>query len=320
MSNDDVIKQWATDLAAAYALSSQAKRDAAVAPAYKKMAANWIVPTPTPTPTPTPGNHSSFPFTMVNNPTGTQKTNPTVTNGDLVISKDGQVVDNVSVTGTIHVTANNVTVTNFFCGMLLQDPGKKGLTAMHGTIHGTGSNDGYDWNEAKIWYVEVTNTFDGFKGHGDCDFQWNWFHDDDFQTFSDGTYTHNDAVQVSSGNNVTISNNRVENWKGNSGFFIDPDQGTESGITISNNYITNTGNYPIYVQQSTSTTAFGLPDQVTITGNVIGIRRTDEDPTWGPMLSEVHATHLVWSNNTFGPTGQQILLDNNGIGYLAAAA
>jgi hypothetical protein len=277
-------------------------------------AADAITLTPVP-PIPPVGK---WPLDLSANPTGPKK--PLGPNqGSITTTKDGQILDAITA-NIIIVKHNDVRITNFKAQSIQQDPASKGLTCADGVIDGENKiENACQWANYSLTRVEITRTIDGCKGHGatliaDC-----YLHDNTFATGSGtgaGGYTHGDALQVSAGNSISFTRNRVENYRGNSGVFIDPDQATISEVAITSNYFTNVGNYPIYVKESASNPSTGLPKNVSITNNTIGKRRTDTPPEWGPMLCEVRATGLTFTGNIDQTTGKIIKLDNAGKGYI----
>lgn len=307
------------EMQTAYNLSTT-KMNKAIAAAYGKLAdaATPIPVPPIPEPPIPPTPTTGWPKDKNANPTGPKKP-LTINNGDWNSTSDGQTLDASDITGYIRIHHNNVTVSNFRTKGVIQDPGKKGAKLSDGQILSDGSTDGYQWNEAAFSRTEFTNTFDGAKAHGNISFDQCWFHDNLFRTGAGtgaGDYTHNDAIQVSSGNNITFTKCRVENWHGNAGVFVDPDQGTISNVTISGNYFTNVGNYPIYIKESASNPGTGLPTTVIVKDNIIGARRSDTPANWGPMLCEIRANQLTFANNVEEASGKTIKLDGAGKGYV----
>lgn len=316
MATPEIEKKLFTDLSAAYGKSTTAMNKA-LAKAYSDAAAAIVISPPVVTPpviTPPPVN-TTWPKDISANPTGAKKPMASVV-GDLVSTKDGEIIDAKNVTGKIIVKHNNVKITNFLTTGVWKDPDKTGLVMEDGKIDGQNVvEDAVRWSDYTARRVEITRTIDGFKGHGNVLIEDCWVHDLFFSTGAGtgaGGFSHNDGLQVSAGNNVIIRRTRIENTRGNSAVFVDADQKPISGVTIADNYFNNSGNYMVYVKQSASAPEHGLPANITITGNIFGKRPDYLDPTWGLMAAEVHANGLVWSNNIQESTGKQLILDSWG--------
>ena len=230
-------------------------------------------------------------------PTGTpgpSNRNILVNSGPITITTDGAVVQNINVTGQITVAANNVTIRNFRANNIYKNPGKVGLLMEYGDIHGeqNDSADGVVWSDYTARYLNVYNIFDAFKAHGNVLIENCWVHDLKFKTgpaAGAGGYTHNDGVQVSSGNNVTVRNSIFERNLGNSAIFIDADQGPISNVTIEGNRLGG-GGFTLYSIQSRSAPQFGRPTNVMIRNNVF----TEEHHY---DYATIAATGTTWTNN-----------------------
>ena len=164
----------------------------------------------------------------------------------------------------------------------------------YGDIHGeqNDSADGVVWSDYTARYLNVYNIFDAFKAHGNVLIENCWVHDLKFKTgpaAGAGGYTHNDGVQVSSGNNVTVRNSIFERNLGNSAIFIDADQGPISNVTIEGNRLGG-GGFTLYSIQSRSAPQFGRPTNVMIRNNVF----TEEHHY---DYATIAATGTTWTNN-----------------------
>lgn len=309
-------KQYLLDTAAAYRLSTT-KTSKALAKAAEDAASRIVIPTTTQPPVVTPPSGPTFPLNLINNPTGPKKPLPPQTLS-VTTTSDNQVIDAIN-TKIVYVKHNDVTIRNSQMTSVQKDRGKIGLTIEDSKIDGENiQENAVQWSDYICRRTEITRTTDAFKAHGYVKIEQCWVHDLNFQTGTTtgaGGYSHNDGVQVSSGTSITVTGSRFENMKGNGGVFIDPDQGPISNVLIENNFFTNVGNYPIYIKESASNPSTGLPNNVTVKNNTIGQRRTDTDPTWGPMLCEIRANNLAFSGNKT-LDGQTIKLDSSGKGYL----
>lgn len=258
---------------------------------------------------------SNWPFTLADDPTG-PKVSMDVVSADLYSTSDGQTINAKDVNGYhIYIEHNNVTVTNFRCRAVRKTPGKTGLVIEDGIIDGQDTTENaVEWNEYTARRIEVTGTVDAFKAHGNVLIEDCYIHDLDYRDLGGGNYTHNDCMQMSSGTNVTVRRCRMERTRGNAGLYVQPDQGTIGWATLEDNYFDDVGNHMIYIKESVSAPGNGLPDLVTVTGNVFGPRPTWIPEGWGtpednPMMAEVRADSIVWENNVQESSGLQTELN-----------
>jgi hypothetical protein len=210
------------------------------------------------------------------------------------------VVQNVDVSGTITVTAGNVTIRNFRAQSILQSSAS-GMLLEDGEIYGGPSftGDGLEWNAYTMRRVNVHNTFDGLKGHGNVLIENSWIHDmNEFRgaQYGAGGYSHNDGLQVSAGSNITVRNSRFERTGLNSAIFIDADQGPIDNVLIENDYLSG-GGFTFYSIQSRSAPQFGVPTNVTVRNNTFGSDHLFDYATVGG--------NVVWSGNV-NESGQTV--------------
>jgi hypothetical protein len=221
--------------------------------------------------------------------------------GPITITTPGQVVENINVSGTITVAANNVTLRNFRAQNVLQQSGNGGLLMEDGEIYGGAgyTGDGMDWANYTMRRMNVHNTFDGVKAHGNVLIESSWIHDlNEFKgaQYGAGGYSHNDGVQVSAGSNITIRGSRLERTGFNSAIFVDSDQGPISNVLIENNYLDG-GGFTLYSIQSRSAPQFGVPTNVVVQNNVFGSDHLFDYAELGGGAT--------WTNNT-NAAGAQI--------------
>lgn len=317
VASPEIDKKLYAELAKGYLVPPVTASDRAIAKAYQDASEAIVIPPPITVPpvvTPPPIN-TAWPKELSANPTGPKKPLPGRV-ANLTITEDNKIVDGYNA-DVVYVKANNVTLRNGLTRSVKKDPGKTGLVIEDSKIDGENmTENAVEWNEYVCRRTEVTRTTDAFKGHGNVLIEDCWIHDLNFQTGAGtgaGGFSHNDGLQVSSGNNIKIINTRIENTRGNAGVFVDPDQGTISNVTIENNFYTNVGNYMIYVKESASNPSTGLPSNVIIKGNIFGKRPAYLDPNWGEMKAEVRASNLVWQNNK-DTNGKLVELDSYGKG------
>ncbi|MCU1458701.1 MAG: Esterase [Actinomycetia bacterium] len=195
--------------------------------------------------------------------------------GPLTINTPGAVVTNVDVHGQLTIAANNVTVRNFRATNVTQGSNVTGMVLEDGEIHGNNDpnnlTDGVTWANYTARRLDIHNQLDGLKAMGNVLIENCWVHDLNFHTgspsYGAGDYTHNDAVQISSGSNVTIRNNRFEHNDGNSSIFIDADQGPINNVMVTGNYLGG-GSITLFSIISRSAPQFGVPTGVFVTNNI----------------------------------------------------
>lgn len=319
MATPEIEKKLFADLAVGYGKSTTASNKS-IAAAYKAASDALLIAPPVVTPPPVvvPPVVVTPTGAVLAKDVGPRKALPALTQGDWNSTKHGEIIDGLNVSGKIKIHHNNVTIRNFSAAGATQDPGMSGVFLEYGKIDGKNLiENGFEWNNSTIRYVEFTGTVDAIKAMGNVTAEYNWIHDGHFYTGPEagaGGYSHNDAVQISSGVAIVLRGNRVENWQGNAGFFADSDQGVISNVLIEKNYFNNVGNYSVYVKGSANANAvqYGLPKNVTIRDNVFGKRRDDVPANWGRMAAEIHADGLVWTNNLDETTGKLLVLDSGG--------
>lgn len=317
MATPEIEKKLYADIAKGFLVAPVTASDRAIAKAYQDASNAIVLPPPVVVPpivTPPPVN-TNWPRELSANPTGPKKPLPGRV-VSLTITEDNKIIDGFNAE-IVYVKANNVTLKNGLTRAIKKDPGKTGLIIEDSKIDGENmTENAVEWNEYVCRRTEVTRTTDAFKGHGNTEIDSCWIHDLNFQTGAGtgaGGFSHNDGLQTSSGNNVKVVNTRLENMRGNAGLYIQADQGPISNVVLQNNYLSNVGNYMIYVKESVTAPQNGLPTNVTIIGNTFGKRPDYLDPNWGEMKAEVRATNLVWQNNKT-VDGKNVILNSWGKG------
>jgi hypothetical protein len=225
--------------------------------------------------------------------------------GPLTVTTPGAVVTNVDVQGQITIAANNVTVRNFRAFNVTQSPGNSGMVLEDGEVSGNSSTDfnldGVTWANYTARRLNVHNTFDGLKAMGNVLIENCWVHDNNFHSgnpaYGAGGYTHNDGVQISTGSNVTIRNNRFERNAGNSAIFIDADQGPISNVTVTGNYLGG-GGFTFYSVISRSAPQYGVPTGVVVTNNIF----TEEH-----LFDYAVVGGVVWWTGNVNLSGQAVV-------------
>lgn len=195
----------------------------------------------------------------------------------------GETISEIAVRGTIFVAVSDVTIRNFTARNVEIDPNARNVLLERGRIDGLGDSnnmtDGVAFGSYTARALDISHQLDGFKAMGDVVIEDCWVHDLNGQRGSDagsGGYSHNDAVQVSGGSNITIRRNRFERPGLNSAVFIDADQDPISDVTVEDNFLDG-GTFTLYVIRSRTAPRNGMPSDVVIRNNVFG-----HDSLFGP--------------------------------------
>jgi len=223
------------------------------------------IPPPAPAPPPSPGD-GSRPWAHNTGPSDPGAITPYT--GPATITTDGAIYENFSITGSLKVDADNVTLRNFTIDgngafyPLLVESTSSGLVVEDGEI--------YDGTSTLVFDKGDNNTFkrlnlhdstgDGFKTDGDGTLVEACF----VEKLGTGAGAHADAVQnqaISSRNQIYRGNNfflPVDGtpsapgapYKSNATFIFN-DVGSFTNIVIDGNWLSG-GNYTIYCQPGVS--------------------------------------------------------------------
>jgi hypothetical protein len=221
--------------------------------------------------------------------------------GSITSSFEGQVIENVDVTGRILIRHNNVTVRNFrvtatglyginvfgdLSGILLEYG--QVLEASSALIIGNGFT---------ARYLDLAESgSDAIKPGGNVVVEQSWVHN-----LGTSPGSHADGVQIVGGSNMVFRNNffdmpvNLAGYRSNAAFIIDNSVNHVSDILIQGNWL-NGGNFTMYVLDK-SDSEHAHPEGVVIVGNWFG-----RDYRFG--LRSITDTELVkWSDNRWGDTG-----------------
>jgi hypothetical protein len=225
-------------------------------------------------------------------PTGPSNRAALQATGSLTITTDGAVVENVDVNGEIRVAAANVTIRNFRANNVVHEC-CGGLVLEDGEIHGEQDPfaDGVTGSNYTVRRLDIHNVVDAFKAGTNTIIENSWIHDLNFVNFGDGSWTHNDGVQIMGGSNIVIRNNVFERNRGNAAIFIDPDFGVIDDVVVENN-ILGGGGFTLYSVPSPKAPQFGVPSNVRIRNNVFIEEHLFDYATATP------GSGWVWEGNT----------------------
>ncbi|MEO1061674.1 MAG: hypothetical protein AAFZ07_09670 [Actinomycetota bacterium] len=141
-----------------------------------------------------------------------------VASGPIVVTEADAVVEGVEVDGGITVQAPGVTIRNSLVrGDVLNvidcdsDNGCEDLLIEDTTVIGTGTRcqNGIGFNRYTARRVDISGCVDGAKAHGFTTIEDSWIHGLR-RVEGDGDSTHNDGIQSTGGQDITIRGNRIE--------------------------------------------------------------------------------------------------------------
>ena len=237
-------------------------------------------------------------------------------NGDMVITTNGAVIQNLDIRGNIKVKANNVTIRNCFIrgvavaptsgsyALIMQfSDNYTGLVIEDCTLVAQSPNQwtsGIQGSSMTIRRCDISNTVDGVDsmGQGNVLVDSCYIHDGSYFTPSathTDLQTHDDGIQITNGKNVVFSNNNITNFA-MSTFMVAQAQGAVTGCRIVNNWLDG-GTATINL----SSVNYGTLKPV-ITGNRFGRSRPNTYlilATGAVDLSQV-------TNNVYDDNGQPV--------------
>lgn len=245
-------------------------------------------------------------------PSNTGPSNPSILqpSGSLHITQNGAVIENVNVSGTIEINANNVTIRNF----RINGGGTAyGVFTQTGSVSGTVLEDG-----------EITNCVNGVYGHNFEARRLNIHHldGDGLKARSNvliencwvhhlgmDTSNHADGVQTRLGNHLVIRNNYFDvpvstspngnpGHVSNSAIFISTALGPIDDVLVKGNWL-NGGNATVYMIDKG--VGYGPPTNARLLDNRFG-----RDYRYTPLSA---ASIVSVSGNVWDDTGQ--LMDIN---------
>jgi chitodextrinase len=223
-------------------------------------------------------------------PAGTKLTD----SSSITVSTAGTVIDALNVTGTIDVTANNVTIKRTKVSSNAAWPiqvhnGVTGTLIEDSEIDGIGSTGsvGIGYTGFTALRVNIHGAEDGIRLADNVTVQDSWIHN---LTTSGGA--HSDCFQSTGGSNGIIKHNTCVDAD-NSAVILKSDQGPISNMAISKNLF-NGGNYTVYSLNGGN----GVPNNISFTNNQFG-----RSYTYGISDLEGNPT---WSDNTWDDNGQSI--------------
>lgn len=213
-------------------------------------------PAPQPEPEPEPAPPATKPKWPKTTDTG-PKGNLTNRVGGLLVNRDGDVIENLNITDTITVNANNVTIRN--CRIktaawygIIQNDGSSNLTVENCEIDGRGSSGMTGIAIQSGSTIRGCNIFGmviAIKVWGsNCTIEGNYIHDlAEKSTNPDAR--HFDGIAMLAGSNLTVRNNAIIMPAQNGGTaatFIASQQGAVSNVKVLDNLLTGQASYTAY--------------------------------------------------------------------------
>lgn len=174
--------------------------------------------------------------------------------GDMIVTQKGTVINGLEVRGSISVRAPDVVIQNTkIVGVRELKTGlvssrSTGLVIRHSEIyseHRNPSTNGIMGSNFTLDHVEIRNVVDQVHIHGvgNVTVKNSWLHSNTHFTNDpnwNGGPSHDDNIQIVSGSNISILNNRLSN-SFNAAVMITQDDAPVSGVQIANNRIGNGG-------------------------------------------------------------------------------
>ena len=184
------------------------------------------------------------------NATNTGYTGTLTPSGDITASTVGQVVQNVDVTGTIYVTANNVTIQNcrvtssVQSGQIAAAAGVTGLTVTHCEVNGLGATAYNITGSGTFTYNNLYGAEKNIELTGNAVIENNYMHE---MSNTANPTPHFENVDAEGGQtSLLIQHNTMINVQQNTAAVMLANYyGGLTGITVTDNIMVG-GNYPVY--------------------------------------------------------------------------
>ena len=225
--------------------------------------------------------------------------------GNLTVTEDGTVIENLEINGRLLIAARNVIVRNVWVyttdfytvqvikgGSLLIEDSEIGHPSYRGERGIAGKN-------VTARRIDVHDVADGIKTGDNGVYDRIYCHD----LASNGIGHHDCFQDDGGGDNWIIKNSTIDARGGNAAVFIKSDKGPIRNVRVENNYL-NGGHYTIYSVEGYG--GYGDPTGVVITNNRFG-----RDYDYGVLDRD---GDITWSDNTWADTGELIDMKGNVIG------
>ena len=192
----------------------------------------------------------------------------------IIVTTDGEIIENLDITGSITVLANNVTIrkvrltSNDYYPIRYFDNNNTGLLVEDSEIIGLSGSvtSAIAFEHYTARRLNIHGMADGLKADADVLIEDCWIHD-----LSNGPTEHNDGVQSTGGKGVTIRHNNISGAS-NAAVQAGNEGGAVEDMTIENNLLAG-GGFTLNIRGSGAT----LPKNLRITNNLFA-----RDAAYGP--------------------------------------
>jgi hypothetical protein len=254
--------------------------------------------TTSPTSTTTSGTPSPAPSSYPDAATTGARGTLTARSGDITVTTDGAVIENIDLQGTIRVQARNVTIRNVkvtssdYWPIFVEGTG---ATVEDSTIVGAGSS------QASIGDAGGSNVFrrlnlfggaDGIKIANNSTLADSFIHD-----LARGEGLHNDAVEMSGTVGIRILHNTILNSNSQtSAIFIGGNSSPTRDVVVDSNLVAG-GGYTIYGPKGDA--GVGPSSNVKVTNNRFSTRYFSRSGSYGPLAYWEDGSGNAWSGNVW---------------------
>jgi Concanavalin A-like lectin/glucanases superfamily len=245
-------------------------------------------------------------------PDNTGPTNPEllVPSGSITVTQDGAVIENVRVSGTIYVKANNVLIRNFIVDGngaaygIRCDYNKQGIRIEDGELTDCSSagiyGSGFSARRLDIHEMGA----DGLKCRGDNLIEGCWIHN-----LGLNPGAHADGNQTRSGSNITLRGNFFDmptgqpgGYKSNACSINQAEIGDINNLVMEGNWL-NGGNYTVYFTAK--------PEKGNqMTNCKLIYNRFGRDYKFGVLLTTGNVFNLEITGNVWDDTGEDMDINN----------
>lgn len=214
--------------------------------------------------------------------------------GSISTSSDGQVIQDLNISGSIQVNHHNVRIKN----VKITNPGgtainvntsKTGLVVEDCEIDGTGSTTPSEivaYSNYTLRRCNIHHVGEGPRANGNVVIEDNYIHDFlDFRSVG----AHQDTIQTTGGSNITIRHNNLEMNidAGNAVIMVSTDLG--SNLLIERNLVYG-GGYSVYGGAPGGSIPAPGWTNVTIRDNQFSTVHFEKCGYWGPLVATQNAT------------------------------
>ncbi|MEO1060903.1 MAG: hypothetical protein AAFZ07_05755 [Actinomycetota bacterium] len=210
--------------------------------------------------------------------------------GSVSVTRDGAVVENLDINGSITVRANNVTIRNVRVrgnsSHLIRNEGQNLVIEDTTLIGERPCSAGIGFSNFTARRVDISGCADGMKANGNVLVENSYIHD-----LRKWSGTHNDGIQSTGGSNIVIRNNVIEgaNRSSVSAIKLTSENRHLSDVVVQGNRLSG-GNYTLYLTNKPGQRA---PTDVQIIDNVF----VDGTAKWGWRLVDSSPSQ-TWRGNT----------------------